>query len=138
MRKGLLLILPLLFVGCNVLSDPGDLLISSHLVILQNVTAIMSFFLIAIELKWMLKISKDSIVRSLYGFGSLVYALHVFVYYVLITMFRLNIIHLNDELRFLTDWSSVLRFQSIGLLLIVGYQRLGYTKTNKGNHYDTC
>lgn len=117
-----LLLLGMFLAGCEV-TKPGALLIDEPLVILENITALLAISLVIIEAAWMQKAYKIAWWKALYGVGILFYALHVVVYYGVVNLIRLNYIVVDNQIAFLSNWSSVLRFHEIGLLLTMEYQR---------------
>lgn len=109
--------------GCELL-DPGNLLISEPLILVQSITGLMAIFLVLIEVTWMIRVAKIGWWKVLYGVGILCYALHVSTYYVTVNLVRLNLLEIDNLVIFLTDWSTVLRLHGVGLLLSMEYQRL--------------
>lgn len=111
-----------IIAGCES-TKPGALLISEPLVILQNITGIVAIFLAVIELMWMLRVFKAGWWKALYGVGILMYAIHIIVYYCIVNAIRLNYIEVENQIVFLSNWSSVLRFHGVTLLATMEYLR---------------
>lgn len=128
MNVSLVRILVFIFIfgltSCG-LANPGDTPNTPPLVLLQNFTAVMAVSLVIVEAQWMIKKWKQNEKwRILFGIGTIFYALHVVVYYIVVGLLRNSIFHLPSETVFLTDWSSVLRFHGVGFLLIGEIQRI--------------
>ena len=104
--------------------ESSPISISPPLIYLQYFTMLMSFSLAVVELTWMRRIYKFGWWKTLYGIGILIYALHTFVYYLVTMLILYSIIVIPTPSLLLTNWSSVLRFHGVGVLLTSELQRL--------------
>ena len=111
--------------------ESSPILISPPLIYLQYFTMLMSFSLAVVELTWMRRIYKFGWWKTLYGVGILFYAVHTVVYYIVTMLILYSIIVISTPSLLLTDWSSVLRFHGVGVLLASELQRLYAIPINK-------
>lgn len=76
---------------------------------LQDITLTLVVVLMITEILWVINSPK----RHLYAVPLLILMIHTLVYYIYLTLFKLNIMAVANAAYMFTDWSALLRFHSV-------------------------